>query len=67
MVGQLANQVDGTFGKERKCSSNNSLSSLRAQNRDLRAALQMSLTKVTRCTLSKAKYENEKGSQLLLL
>ena len=64
MVGQLANQVDRTFGKERKCSSSNSL---RAQNRHLGAALQMSLTKVTTCTSSTTKYKNEKGSQLPLL
>lgn len=39
----------------------------RAQNRDLGAALQMSLSKVTTCISSKAKYKNEKGSQFPLL
>ena len=62
MVGQLGNHVDRTLRKERKCSSINSLSSSGTQSNDLGAALQRSLTKVTTCTLSKAKYKNqEKG------
>ena len=66
MVGHLVNQVDRTVGKERKCSSSNSLNSSGTQSKDLGAALQTSLTKVTRCTLPKAKYRNAKREPITL-
>lgn len=67
MVGHLVNQVNRTFGKERKCSSANSLSSSGTQSKDLEAALQTSPTKVTTCTLPKAKYRNEKREPITLI